>query len=171
MALPEDSLRPSTATTTLPPKSIDKSLAESEQKDDYFISFTIRRGADKIEFDAKASVVQELLKKSKKFNTDFLKKEVYYVTAIRNLIKKNNYLQLLYDLAEGNITEQDYESELDTNSAKYLIEWNKLENPNDVKTIASIVKKIGLEFTVDEVADMFSIDGEDIISNTEALSN
>lgn len=37
-----------------------------------------------------------------------------------------------------------------------------LIDPNDIRVINEIVKKIGLEFSVDEVAEIFSLDSLDL---------
>ncbi len=90
------------------------------------------------------------------------KKDEYCIKAIRNLIIKNNFLELTLELAEENITEDYYLEEIDKNHDKYVIDINYISEPDDIKVVNEIVKKIGLEFSIDEVAEMFSLDSKDM---------
>lgn len=90
------------------------------------------------------------------------KKAEYCIKAIRNLIIKNNFLELTIKLSEDQITENEYSYEIKSNPDKYIIDVGFLEDPNDLIVINEIVKRIGLEFSVDEVADLFSLDPNDL---------
>jgi len=81
------------------------------------------------------------------------KKEQYYIEAIKNLIKKNNFLSL-------DVDDEEWEDEIKNNAEKYVINLKPLKNPDDIKIIIEIVEEIGAEndITVDEVAEMFGID-------------
>lgn len=85
-------------------------------------------------------------------------KENFYITAIRNLIKKAQFLQLVNQLSEKGITEEDFEKELEFNSSKYIIETNYLSNNTDIFILSEIVESIGSELSVDDVAEMFSFE-------------
>ena len=90
------------------------------------------------------------------------KKDEYCIKAIRNLIIKNNFLELTLELSEENITEDDYSNEIENNPNRYVIDIDYIKEPNDIKVVNEIVKKIGLEFSIDEVAEMFSLDSKDL---------
>jgi len=85
-------------------------------------------------------------------------KDNYCFTAINNLIKKNNFLQLSLQLSENQITEEDFEKELDENIGNYLIEMKNLVNSSELKIISNILLSIGKSFSVDEVSELFSVD-------------
>jgi hypothetical protein len=78
-------------------------------------------------------------------------------------------LQLLLNLSENTIDEEEFNKELEQNPENYIVDINYLSNPSDLMIITDIVKKIGKEFTVDEVSEIFSIESEDIINNTKTL--
>lgn len=90
------------------------------------------------------------------------KKDEYCIKAIRNLIIKNNFLELTLELSEENITEDEYSNEIETKPDRYVIDIDYIKEPNDIKVVNEIVKKIGLEFSIDEVAEMFSLDSKDL---------
>jgi hypothetical protein len=95
--------------------------------------------------------------------SDYIKiKESYFLLAITNIIKKNNYLSLMLQLAQDQITEEEYIKDIEENPSKYVIDVKYLENPGDLNIINEIIKKIGLTFSIDEVAEIFALDSEDI---------
>ena len=98
-------------------------------------------------------------------------KEAYYILAINNLLKKNNYLSLIVQLSQEQISEDEYVKEIEENSDKYLLDIKYLDDPNDLKIINEIVKKIGVSFSIDEVAEIFSLDSEDIENNVLKINS
>lgn len=87
-------------------------------------------------------------------------KEDMYIIAIKNLIKKNNYLQLSLQLSEDIITEDEFEKEVTTNSGKYVI---KIDNKDitfiHLDVIQTILKDVDNKgMTLHDVSEMFSID-------------
>ncbi len=89
-------------------------------------------------------------------------KESYYLLAIRNILKKNNYLSLMLQLAQEQISEDEYVKEIEDNPSKYILDIKYLDDPNDLKIINELVKKIGLSFSIDQVAEIFSLDSDDL---------
>ncbi|MDZ4757320.1 MAG: hypothetical protein SGJ10_04155 [Bacteroidota bacterium] len=106
-----------------------------------------------------------------KFYTDHLKhiivynekKEDYYLTGIKNLIKKNNFLQLSLTTSDDSESEADFEKEISDHPHKYIIDIKPLDNERDLNIISEIVKKIGVEFTIDDVSELFSVDNDCIL--------
>lgn len=98
-------------------------------------------------------------------------KEAYYILAINNLLKKNNYLSLIVQLSQEQISEDEYVKEIEENSDKYLLDIKYLDDPNDLKIINEIVKKIGVSFSIDEVAEIFSLDSDDIENNVLKINS
>ncbi|MBA7556019.1 hypothetical protein ES705_48713 [subsurface metagenome] len=97
------------------------------------------------------------------------KEDEYCIKAIRNLIIKNNFLELYIKLSEDQITEDEYSDKINGNPKKYIIDVEYIQDPNDIKVINEIVEKIGLEFSVDEVAEIFSLDSNDLENNVLKL--
>lgn len=84
-------------------------------------------------------------------------KEKLYITGIDNLIKKNNLLQHSVQLAEGFITEEEFEREIEENPDNFIISIREPYNLDELIVLKDIVKKIGRQFSVDEVSEIFSI--------------
>lgn len=93
----------------------------------------------------------------KRFEINNLRND-FCILAIKNLLKKNEFLQLSLQLSEKLITESEFESEIDENPDRYIIQMNELEDSINLNVISSILTKIGKSFNIDEVSELFSID-------------
>src|SRR5688572_7538519 len=71
-----------------------------------------------------------------------LESEVLLIEAVKNLIKKNEYLQLSHRLAEDQISEEEFEEELEKNTSKYLIKVNEMEDPSRLFKISAILNRL-----------------------------
>jgi len=91
-------------------------------------------------------------------------KEDFYAIGINNLIKKNNLLQLSLQLSDELITEEEFEYETENNTEKYIISTKGLNSTNDLLALNEIVKKIGRDFTVDQITEIFSVSFKNIKS-------
>jgi hypothetical protein len=78
-------------------------------------------------------------------------------------------LDLSYQLTNGSITEEEFEKELNENLEKYIIHVAPLYDPLIIDFLVPIIKKIGVEFNIDEVADLVGIKKEELISNFEVI--
>ncbi len=88
------------------------------------------------------------------------KRENYLITALRNYIRKVNFSELNDSLCNGDITEDQFEKELDKNEDKYVITLRDISKTEDARIIVELVEKIGFdlrEFSSSEVAEMFSV--------------
>lgn len=102
------------------------------------------------------------------------KKDTYLITAVRNLIKKTNFLELYQHLLEEQISEDEFKNELDNKPKRYTIELNELDDPEDFIIIADIAQKIIYdlkEFSISEVCEIFSIDEESFIESSKLISD
>lgn len=92
-------------------------------------------------------------------------KELCYII-INNLFKKTNFLQLTIQLLEEQITEEEYEKEIKDNTNKYVIEINDyFTDQRDIGILFDIVKKISHTLTLDEVAEISSLNSYNIEKN------
>ena len=96
-------------------------------------------------------------------------KEDYLFTLINNLLKKNEFLQLTIELLENQISEEEFEEEIENNSDKYLIETFELITTSDLNIITNILKRIGKSFSIDEVAELFSIEPQSLNRHIKSL--
>ncbi|MEP7169127.1 MAG: hypothetical protein ABI855_07115 [Bacteroidota bacterium] len=124
-----------------------KHVADLRNTDEGFVTFTftkddIDRFYEQVQFRNEINFIRDN----------------YCIVAIKNLIKKNEFLQLSIQFSEELITEDEYETELHNNPNKYLIQMNYLEHPGHVNIISGILNKIGRAFNTDEVSELFSID-------------
>jgi hypothetical protein len=85
-------------------------------------------------------------------------KEGFYIDGIKNLRKKVNFLQLNFHLQSGFITEAEFESEVNANPNKYIIDVRMLDNPIEFKILQEVVSTIDSTLTYDEVLEIFSVD-------------
>lgn len=86
----------------------------------------------------------------------------YCIIAIKNLIKKNEFLQLSLQLSEKLIDENEFESEIKQNPDKYIIQINNIDDSIHLSVISNILTRIGKTFNIDEVSELFSIDTRSI---------
>jgi len=93
----------------------------------------------------------------------------YCFIAIKNLIKKNEFLQLSLQLSEKLITEDEFENELENNPDKYLIQMNFLDQPGHIHILSGILNRIGRTFNTDEVSELFSIDIQSLNSHIRTI--
>lgn len=85
-------------------------------------------------------------------------KENLYITAIENLWKKIDYLQLSNQYDQNQISEEEYISELEKNENCYMISPNENFSIVDYHIAVGIVHKITCRnFEEHEMAEMFSI--------------
>lgn len=102
-------------------------------------------------------------------------KEDLYIRAIRNLYKKMDYSSLLQALENQEISEDEFDVELENNEEKYLIPYpQETPSPSQIFHITEIVKRIGRvdEITVDEASELFGVDLSDatnIIETADSL--
>jgi len=98
-----------------------------------------------------------------------IRKEFFYVEAIRNLRKKIRFMNLNFEFQNDDITENEFENELKENESKYFVHVSLLKSEADFYILKDIVEKINDDLTTDDVADIFSIDvstNQNLISTT-----
>jgi hypothetical protein len=85
------------------------------------------------------------------------RKEELYQNAIKNLMKKSNYLNLHVELIEGSITEEEFDEEINNNPESYIVRIDKSKNLSDYQMISEILQKIGGDFTESEAENLFGV--------------
>lgn len=101
-------------------------------------------------------------------------KEGLYLRIVKNLFRKNDFSELLQALEDGEITDEEYDRELEENEQKYLIPYPKEKADfRQIAQIVDIVKKLGKEkdFSVADISELFSLDlsdALDVIASPEA---
>ena len=91
-------------------------------------------------------------------------KEEKYQEAISNLIKKSKFLQLYIQLAEDQITEDEFESELIHNPDKFVIKLKDLETKIELEALFTILQSLPVKLSIDEVSEIFGINTQSLYS-------
>lgn len=104
-------------------------------------------------------------KADRKYNY-VLRNEQLLIDAMRNMIRKSNFNDLNESLEGEEITEEEYNIQLDNFTDKYAISLNKLANPTDIDNIIELSLRISdnlKELTLSEVSEMFSVKESDLL--------
>lgn len=87
-------------------------------------------------------------------------KQDLFVTALKNLLRKNNFLELHQQLLTNEITDEEFGQLLDEESIKYTIQMNRTVSTLEKSIIVQIINQIGSEvkeFSISDIEEMFSI--------------
>lgn len=88
--------------------------------------------------------------------------EELYKRMVKNLMKKNNFLNLSWLLDKGDMTEDDFQVELETNPELYHIDYSSEVTPELINQINDILGDLSIQLTVSEVSELFSIELESL---------
>lgn len=149
------------------PSAIERPL-EREQ----FVQFTsyTRSHSDGVHTDIIVFVADSNGKADiKRWEKDYLSdgKEQLYIQALRNLFRKLDFIELNQSLDMDDISEEQYNRELEENEENYLIPAPVVKpSVQQIVQITDIVRKIGREskISVDEVSEIFSLDMDKAMS-------
>jgi hypothetical protein len=117
-------------------------------------------------------VDQSLIEKGLQAVVYSVKSQNYLIKAVRNFIRKINFSELNESLEDGEINDEEYKLALEQDGAKYAITLRDIENPSEVLMIIDLINKIGYdlrEFSTSEVAEMFSVKENQLISHIDSL--
>ncbi len=109
--------------------------------------------------------------RNRNLKKNYLRKVELLSLALKNSIRKNEFLQLSLELANKFITEKEYDAEIENNHTKYVIPIDNSNNESDFKIIYSILEKLNIEITIDEVAELFSIEYDSLYQHIKSLRN
>jgi hypothetical protein len=98
-------------------------------------------------------------------------KENLYITAIENLLKQKEYLNLAYQMSHNLISNDEFHDELEKNEDKYLIRIDDHFDTNRFRMLLKILGKIKYNFSDDDVSEIFSIDAGNITSYLNIHNN
>ncbi|MGE0932488.1 hypothetical protein [Peijinzhouia sedimentorum] len=102
---------------------------------------------------------------------DNYEREKYYITAIKNLLKQKNYINLIYELTNNLINEEEFNFELSENESKYLIKANEqLDSLHKIKTLINVLNNIDENLHEEDLIEIFSISDSFIFKNIALFS-
>ena len=102
-------------------------------------------------------------------------KEEFFFTAIKNLIRKNNFYELVIQQKEGQISKKQFDQELKDNPNKYISQQIKLKNTTDLtfvidiyRTLEPFFNEIGQnDISLNEISELFSVDSQQLVETVE----
>jgi len=106
-----------------------------------------------------------LLKKSQR-------SETLLIEAVKNFIRKINISELNESLNDEEITEEEYDAEINRNAYKYVITLNNITSQDDAILIGELVQKIGFDLrdlSTSEVSELFSVKENQLVSIINAI--
>ena len=98
------------------------------------------------------------------FTNIFALKDYFKDTAIINLLKKTKFLQLYIRLIENQITEEEYEQEIEENSDDFYINLKAIQSDLDYIALTSVLQKLPKKLSVDDVSEIFGIQQESLFN-------
>jgi hypothetical protein len=95
--------------------------------------------------------------------------EQLLIDAMRNMLRKTNFNDLNEALDDEEITEEEYNNQLENFTDKYAIPLKKMQNPSDIVNIMQLSLKISnnlRELTLSEVSEIFSVKENDLLASS-----
>ena len=80
------------------------------------------------------------------------------IRAVNNRTRERNYFRLYSQLLEGEITEEDFDKEIDDNENEYVVANNETADKTDIEIALSVSPQLMDVKDVDDMADIFSFD-------------
>lgn len=78
------------------------------------------------------------------------------IRAVNNRTRERNYFRKYVELLEGEITEEDFDREIDENEDEYVVSTNMDASVDDIKIALALQPHLKDVNDVDDMADIFS---------------
>lgn len=89
--------------------------------------------------------------------------------AINNRTRERNYANICLQLAEGQITEEEFENEIANNENRYVISFAEHTSPEEIKVAALLANEVLDVDTEDDFRELFSIGSASLSNLTKAI--
>lgn len=86
------------------------------------------------------------------------RKEDFFINAIKNLRKKINFISLYNEFQNGDISDADFEKEIELNPDKYVVTVDNVKDNEDLMILHEVISKVNENLSIDEISEIFSID-------------
>lgn len=87
------------------------------------------------------------------------------IRAVNNRTRERNYFRLYNQLLENEITDDEFDKEIDSNEDDYVVLNNEDADINDIKTALLLCHHLKDVKDVDDMADLFSFSNDSIRKN------
>lgn len=108
-------------------------------------------------FELKANEFSVLIEKFSNKLGEIAQLDHLKTIAIRNLIRKSNFLKIVNQLDNNEITVENFEEILEKEESKYVISLNNSIDDLKLRLISRIVNEVGMDLYTDDVEEMFSL--------------
>lgn len=132
-------------------------LTERVDSDFQRLPFQGKAGTAEITFQFTASQLSSFVEKLSTKMDDLVTKDALKTIAIRNLVRKTNFLTLCNQFSQKQIEESEYTDEITNHREKYVIPMNQDIDGTKLGIIAAIVSETGMQLYVDDVEELFSL--------------
>lgn len=118
--------------------------------------------------DSETLAIAGIIKKTKLFNIDYAEKlKEMFIRAVNNRTRERNYFKLYCDLLDGNITEEDFDTEIDKNEDKYVTSQNKEATIEDIELALAVSPKLMDVKDPNDMAELFSFSEESMLNSIQ----
>ncbi len=93
------------------------------------------------------------------------------IRAVNNRTRERNYFRLYSQLLEGEITEEDFDKEIDDNENEYVVANNETADKTDIEIALSVSPQLMDVKDVDDMTDIFSFDSRSIRKSISSESH
>jgi hypothetical protein len=157
-------------------KSIEIKDAFKDSKEDYIplFYFTIgeRISQKEITYELPWGELNRRLGFLKTSNEYWIQRDNCYHQFIKNILIKNNYLEMYQELITEQINQEEFNRELSENYKKYVIEFKEIDNEDYINCANGISYEFQNELQdldLHEVAELLSINSNHLVSSKNIL--
>ena len=93
------------------------------------------------------------------------------IRAVNNRTRERNYFRLYSQLLEGEITEEDFDKEIDDTENEYVVANNETADKTDIEIALSVSPQLMDVKDVDDMTDIFSFDSRSIRKSISSESH
>lgn len=118
--------------------------------------------------DSETLAVAGLMKKTKLFSIDSSERlKKMFIRAVNNRTRERNYFKLYCDMLDGNITEEQFDSEIDKHEDKYVISQNENATIEDIELALDVCPHLMDVKDPNDMAELFSFSEESMLKGIQ----
>ena len=107
-----------------------------------------------------------LMEKTKFFNIDSAERlRKLFTRAVNNRTRERNYFKLYCEMLDGNITEEEFDKEIDDNEDKYIINQNENASIEDIELALDVSPQLMDVKDTNDMAELFSFSEDSMLKS------
>jgi len=103
------------------------------------------------------------------FDSNLERKNQLLIRAVNNRTRERNYFRKYTELLEGEITEEEFDKEIDENEDDYVVSTNEYADLNDIELALDLCHQLKDVKDVDTMSDLFSFKESSIRESLKTL--